>query len=184
MEDNLIFKKDVHLGYMYCYCPKSPYANSAGKVMEHVYIMEKFLGRKLNKDECVHHIDRDRSNNDIENLQLLTHKEHAELHAREDRGTETLDSVCKVCNTNFKTTKAINKVFCSNDCRAKSTRKFDPSKEELESLVWKMPTTKVAEMFGVSDSAIGKRCKKLGITKPPRGYWNKVNSGSSPGSSA
>ena len=39
-----------------------------------------------------------------------------------------------------------------------------------------MPTTKVAEILGVSDSAIAKRCKLLGVEKPPRGYWAKIYS--------
>jgi len=38
-----------------------------------------------------------------------------------------------------------------------------------------MPTTEVAKRLGVSDVAIGKKCKQLGIEKPPRGYWQKKN---------
>lgn len=33
-----------------------------------------------------------------------------------------------------------------------------------------------AEEFGVSDQAISKWCKCYGISKPPRGYWAKLNS--------
>jgi|GEM_PF-2025442 len=53
----------------------------------------------------------------------------------------------------------------------------DLSKEELEKLVWSMPTVQVAELFGVSDTAVGKRCRVLGIKKPPRGFWSKVEAG-------
>jgi hypothetical protein len=42
-------------------------------------------------------------------------------------------------------------------------RKFDPAKEELAALVSQMPMTKVGAYFGVSDNAIRKRCKLLGI---------------------
>lgn len=62
--------------------------------------------------------------------------------------------------------------ICSN-CFPELTRKFNPTKEELSKLIWEMPTTKVAEIFGVSDKAIEKRCKLFGIEKPPRGYWAK-----------
>ena len=55
-------------------------------------------------------------------------------------------------------------------------KKFEVDKETLQKLVWEMPTTKVASKFGVSDKAIEKRCKKLGINKPPRGYWAKQSS--------
>jgi hypothetical protein len=53
-------------------------------------------------------------------------------------------------------------------------RLFEVDKEELEKLVWEMPTTEVAKIFGVSDVAIGKRCTLLGVNKPPRGYWQKL----------
>ncbi len=56
-------------------------------------------------------------------------------------------------------------------------RKFEITKEELHKLVWSMPTTKVAAMFNVSDKAIERRCKLLGVTKPPLGYWAKVSFG-------
>lgn len=46
-----------------------------------------------------------------------------------------------------------------------------PTKEELEKLVWEIPSTKVAEMYGVSGKAIEKWCKRHKIEKPPRGYW-------------
>ena len=53
-------------------------------------------------------------------------------------------------------------------------RKFNPTKEELEKLIWELPTIKIANLYNVSDKAIEKRCKKLGISKPPRGYWTKL----------
>jgi hypothetical protein len=46
-----------------------------------------------------------------------------------------------------------------------------PSKEELRSLLWEIPTQKLAERFGVSDVAISKWAKAYKIDKPPRGYW-------------
>jgi len=48
-----------------------------------------------------------------------------------------------------------------------------PTKEELSKLVYELPTSRLAQQLGVSDRAIGKRCKSLGITKPNRGYWAK-----------
>lgn len=43
-----------------------------GYVFKHRYVMAKHLGRILEKKEHVHHIDGDRANNDISNLQLRT----------------------------------------------------------------------------------------------------------------
>ena len=48
-----------------------------------------------------------------------------------------------------------------------------PSKDELEKMLWSIPTTKIAEKYHVSDSAINKWAKLYGIAKPPRGYWTK-----------
>jgi ribosomal protein S27E len=49
--------------------------------------------------------------------------------------------------------------------------KFNITKEELEKLIWQIPTTKIAKMYNVSGNAIAKRCKKFGIKKPSRGYF-------------
>jgi len=52
-------------------------------------------------------------------------------------------------------------------------RKDTPSAETLLKLIWETPTIQVAKKFGVSDKAVEKWCKGYGISKPPRGYWNK-----------
>lgn len=54
------------------------------------------------------------------------------------------------------------------------------SNAELEELVWSKPTSQVAREFGISDVAIGKRCKAAGIPKPPPGFWRKVEAGQLP----
>lgn len=47
----------------------------------HRDIVEQALGRLLSKDEVVHHIDGNKLNNDLSNLQVLSPSEHARLHA-------------------------------------------------------------------------------------------------------
>lgn len=51
----------------------------------HVTIFEKRLGRRLLGDECIHHIDGDKTNNSINNLALMTRSAHARLHRYEDK---------------------------------------------------------------------------------------------------
>ncbi len=50
----------------------------------HVVLMEERIGRNLKPDECVHHIDGNKSNNGENNLALLTKSAHARLHRFED----------------------------------------------------------------------------------------------------
>lgn len=52
-----------------------------GFIREHIYIIEKMIGRKLHHHECVHHIDHDKTNNDPSNLRLMTISEHTILHS-------------------------------------------------------------------------------------------------------
>ena len=49
------------------------------QVREHRYLMEQHLGRKLDRNEQVHHINGDWRDNRIENLQILTNSEHQKL---------------------------------------------------------------------------------------------------------
>jgi len=51
------------------------------------------------------------------------------------------------------------------------------TREELFMLVWERPSQEVARELGISDVALGKRCKKLQVPKPPPGYWAKVRAG-------
>lgn len=170
------FKLDKGVGYMYCYNPSHPLANKAGKVYEHRYVMSLHLGRWLERDEVVHHKDKDRTNNHIDNLELTNASDHAKLHA-EENGCVHYEHLCDFCKKPFITTEARAQMFCSQECRGRSTRKFEISKDTLGELLWKYPTTQISKMLGVSDKAIEKRAKKLGLSKPPRGYWAKLSAG-------
>jgi len=70
-------------GYISVYFPEHPAASKDGYVMEHRLLMEKKIGRLLEKDEVVHHINHNRKDNRLVNLKLMTFKEHAALHMKE-----------------------------------------------------------------------------------------------------
>lgn len=52
------------------------------KTLYHRFVMEQFIGRKLTKDEVVHHINGDRMDNRIENLELMERINHLKMHAK------------------------------------------------------------------------------------------------------
>ncbi|MEA3213205.1 MAG: hypothetical protein QOE70_6262 [Chthoniobacter sp.] len=54
------------------------------------------------------------------------------------------------------------------------------TRQELHDLIWSTPASKLSADFGISDVAIAKRCRKLNVSPPPRGYWAKVEAGRKP----
>jgi len=61
-------------------------------------LMEIKLGRPLLKTEDVHHIDENPQNNNIENLEVVDHREHDRQHARKYFDKEM---ICPICGKTF-----------------------------------------------------------------------------------
>lgn len=128
-------KKIVSKGdYNYALVPEHPNATKNGYVLEHRIVMENYLGRLLDKNEVVHHKDGNKKNNNIDNLEIMSQKEHASLHGK-NYGHQMVLLKCPwpECQKIFPIRK--NKSFlikknkyqctcCSNSCRGKLTREI------------------------------------------------------------
>ena len=70
-------------GYAYTHIPGHPLSSGRGKVLEHRKVMYD-LGLLVDLSDVVHHVDRDKLNNDPSNLMVMTASEHKRLHLAED----------------------------------------------------------------------------------------------------
>lgn len=114
---------------------------------------------------------------------LITFTNSSDIHKRSYLIDDYVfpDVVCKCGEAKYSTSIQCRKCYTNeriSQGNMSLMRKFEVSKEELEILVKEKPMTEIGKMFGVSDNAVKKRCKKLGIElKPMRGHWRKVETG-------
>lgn len=73
-------KKFNRSGYVLVLAKGHPMAERNGYMMEHRLVMSTHLGRTLSKDEDVHHINGNKTDNRIENLEVINHSEHTIMH--------------------------------------------------------------------------------------------------------
>ena len=76
-------KTKTSQGYIKIYFPDHPKSGNDGYILEHILVMECYLGRWLTSEECVHHINHIRDDNRLCNLRLMTKSQHASMHAKE-----------------------------------------------------------------------------------------------------
>ena len=74
----------------------------------------------------IHHVDKNKANNHIENLQLLTSGEHVALHTKKT----PVEKTCPVCGKKFVPPRTkLNQIYCSSVCNA--IRKKKPLIEKI-----------------------------------------------------
>lgn len=114
----------------------------------------------------VHHVDGNCRNGSPDNIQLLCPNCHSltdtfrKLNNKSARYERTL--LAKKKRVLAKLTLRVSKC---------------PDAMVLAKELWENPTTIIGKKYGVSDNAVAKWARKLGLSKPPRGYWTKVKHG-------
>jgi hypothetical protein len=160
---NKIAKIKIESGCVRCGYNKHP----AALHFHHVDTSTKTMNISCN----LHHDIKDLLK-EIEKCEVLCANCHAEEHSNYDW---TEDIHIKPTKKRKENNKIIN--FSRRKLYVKKTEKINwPSKEELEKIVWEKPSEEIAKELDVSGSMLSKKCKQLGIDKPPRGYWQKIKS--------
>lgn len=71
-------------GYIKILRPDDPQADSKGYVLEHRVVARQLVGgRLLRSEENVHHKNGVKTDNRLENLEILTREEHTSIHTTE-----------------------------------------------------------------------------------------------------
>ena len=136
-------RKTTYWGYIKVRVLDHPFRDSEDMVFEHRLVAEKYLlneensvlidGKRYLKPEyAVHHIDENKKNNNVENLLVMTKKEHMSYHSKkryleknegkpkkERKKTfsrKKVKSNCPVCGKEFEHCANSKRVCCSVKC--------------------------------------------------------------------
>jgi hypothetical protein len=106
---------------------KYPYKRICKKgirIDEHRKVMQDYLGRKLKRTEIVHHINGNKLDNRIENLQIMTVLEHNRLHKEKLPKTK----ICVECGKEFMPPikHRGRNILCSKDCWIAHQKRVSP----------------------------------------------------------
>jgi Zn finger protein HypA/HybF involved in hydrogenase expression len=109
------------------------------------------------------HINGINNDNRLENIRLLCPNCHSQTETFSGKRNK-VNNFCEDCGEKIhKQSKKCLK--CSSISKGINQRKFEISEKELENLINNYPMTTIGRMLGVSDNAVRKRCKKLGLLK-------------------
>ena len=128
MPDLWHIEKTISKGdYLYALVRGHPNATKNGYVLYHRVVMENFLGRILLPGEVVHHLNEDKKDNRVENLQVLSKQAHREIHLIKGRAMVALK--CPKCEIIFHKEKRqsflngfTQYTCCSPQCGGKFSR--------------------------------------------------------------
>lgn len=78
-----------HEGYSFLYIPGHPNAEASGYVREHIHVYQEYYRCCMLDWGEIHHINEQRDDNRIENLQGMTSSQHSKLSWQERHRKQT-----------------------------------------------------------------------------------------------
>ncbi len=82
--------KTIVNGYYMIHILDHPRSGKNNRVFEHILVAEKTLGRYLEKDEIVHHVNGNKLDNTSENLAVMLRKDHVGYHMKSGKNIQEL----------------------------------------------------------------------------------------------
>lgn len=134
------------------------------KAYEHRLVAELAFG-EIPPLHHVHHINRNRSDNRVANLEIVLNRAHQQIHLPPTGYVVN----CPVCGRPFWITPSkaarAKANYCSGPCKNQATRSVQrPTAEELSQFLQTAPNFRLAgQHYGVSDNAVRAWCKRYGL---------------------
>ena len=170
-------------GYVLIHLPNHP-LSFEGYYLLHRAVVEQDIGRFLYQCEQVHHIDRNRQNNELQNLKLYaTQRNHLlEEHSNSKINDEAL--VKQILEYADDPTKSLSDLPCAPATARKILKHYDKewisaatwqgcSEGELKTALNLVGKSGLAEYFGVTYQTIWRRFPHILVERKPPNYLDK-----------
>lgn len=156
------------------YRPDYHCANRFGFVLEEIVVAEEKLGRHLTKHEVIYHLDRNRSNNDPDNIIVFKSKKSKDTYMTGGTLVQCPDGaynaqkkkerrVCEYCGRLY-TPRSKEQKYCSSRCSELSLRSENmPTKKELRTHLLGMSFSEISRIYNVDIKTVKSWCRIYGL---------------------